>query len=59
MRGVDYPGTWTEFVGWFADDEACRAYLERLRWPEGFVCPACGTGRGWRRSGQRWLCAGC
>ncbi len=59
MRGVDYPGTWSEFMAWFPDDAACLAYLERLRWPDGFVCPRCGGTQAWRRSGQRWLCAGC
>ena len=42
QRGVDYPGTWAEFVKWFSDDGACLEYLERLRWPEGFICPRCG-----------------
>jgi transposase-like protein len=59
QRGVDYPGTWAEFVKWFSDDGACVEYLERLRWPEGFVCPRCGGQRGWRRSESRWLCADC
>jgi hypothetical protein len=27
----------------FPDDAACAAYLVKLRWPEGFVCPACKT----------------
>ena len=26
---------------WFADEAACLAYLERVRWPGGFVCPSC------------------
>lgn len=26
----------------FNDDDAARAYLESLRWPEGSVCPHCG-----------------
>ena len=25
----------------FRDDAACREYLRRLRWPDGFVCPHC------------------
>ena len=58
-RGVDYPGTWAEFVTWFPDDEACVAFLEALRWPDGFVCPRCGGTRAWRRSDRRWLCAKC
>jgi hypothetical protein len=39
--GVDYPKNWGQFMDWFHSDEACRQYLERLRWPEGFVCPKC------------------
>lgn len=27
----------------FRDDDAARAYLERLRWPGGTVCPKCGV----------------
>ncbi|MGH9630535.1 MAG: transposase [Bryobacteraceae bacterium] len=25
----------------FSTEEACRAYLEQLRWPDGFCCPHC------------------
>ena len=37
--GVDYPRTLVEFSDFFPDDAACVAYLERLRWGAGFVCP--------------------
>src|SRR5438132_7201934 len=36
-----YPTTWPEFERRFGTEEACREYLERIRWPEGFRCPAC------------------
>ncbi len=61
LGGVDYPRTWAEFSAWFGDDAACVAYLERLRWGDGFLCPACGSTRSWparRGLGSRW-CAGC
>ena len=32
----EYPRTVLEFRDWFADDAACRDYLAKLRWPEGF-----------------------
>ena len=32
-----------EFGDWFGSEAACRAYLRRLRWPDGFACPACGV----------------
>ena len=28
---------------WFGSESACRAYIRQLRWPQGFVCPACGV----------------
>src|SRR5664279_1812636 len=40
-RGADYPGTFGEFEAWFGTETACRAYIRRLRWPSGFVCPVC------------------
>jgi len=27
----------------FADESACREYLEELRWPDGIACPRCGS----------------
>ena len=48
-------------MAWFPDDAACVAYLERLRWGEGFVCPGCGGLHAWAASrglGSR-VCAGC
>ena len=37
----DYPRTVEEFERRFSTPEACRAYLEALRWPGGFRCPGC------------------
>lgn len=37
--GVDYPRDRIEFTTFFPDDAACAAYLERLRWADGFQCP--------------------
>ena len=30
--GQDYPRTWNELLDWFATEEACQAFLEKLRW---------------------------
>lgn len=38
-----FPRTLLEFQRAFPDEEACAAYLEAVRWPDGFVCPACGV----------------
>jgi transposase-like protein len=57
--GEDYPLDQLEFEERFATDEACRQYLERLRWPEGFVCPRCQHRDAWRDARRRQMCAGC
>ena len=57
---VDYPRTLAEFNAWFPDEAACLAYLARLRWPDGFVCPHCAATRAWQLARRRKLrCAGC
>lgn len=57
--GVDYPGTWQAFEKWFPDEAACRVYLERLRWPEGFSCPVCATPSAWRTASGSLMCTAC
>jgi len=59
-RGVDeYPRTLAEFEARFATDETCRAYLVRLRWPDGFRCPRCGATTAWPVRTVLWQCANC
>ena len=55
----DYPGTFLEFEQWFTTEEASRTYLERVRWPDGFRCPRCGSARAWQTGRGLWMCAGC
>lgn len=44
----------------FPDDKACAAYLEKLRWPDGFVCPVCKTPAApWRQTRERLVCSAC
>ena len=59
LAGRDYPGTWQAFEEWFVDDDACRAYLAKVRWPDGFVCPKCGSGDAWETASGRWMCVSC
>ena len=55
-----YPMKWTEFLDRFHSEDACREYLEHLRWPDGFVCPKCGeTSRFIRVSRDRFICHAC
>ena len=60
LAGRDYPRTYREFVGMFAHEEACRTYLEHLRWPAAFACPTCGaSGVPWRQTRGRLVCSAC
>jgi len=55
----DFPSDQLEFEDRFATEAACLEYLERLRWPEGFVCPRCGHRSGWKTKRQQCLCSAC
>jgi transposase-like protein len=59
VRGVDYPATYQQLLRWFPDNAACLEYLGRLRWEDGFVCPACGGERFWRTGAGLWMCRAC
>jgi transposase-like protein len=60
IPGKDYPKNWNDFLDWFGTEEACLAYLEKLRWPAGFVCPSCATiGEAYRASRTRLMCRAC
>jgi transposase-like protein len=55
-----FPKTLREFQIQFASEEACRAYLAKCRWPDGFVCPRCGHRRAYELSSLRlWQCTSC
>jgi transposase-like protein len=43
----------------FSTEEACRAYLARLRWPDGFRCPRCRGGKSWPVRRVLLECADC
>ena len=42
----DYPRNLAEFEARFSTETACREYLARLRWPDGFLCLRCGGAEG-------------
>ncbi len=56
-----YPRTLAEFEARFPTEDACRAYLVQLRWPDGFRCPTCGQGKAWAVRARPTLfhCASC
>ena len=49
-----------EFEKEFNTEEQCLAYLYKLRWPTGFVCPRCGVvGTAWPVGDVLYKCADC
>src|SRR5438552_17913791 len=58
---TDFPRSLIEFQQRFGDEAACAQYLAAARWPDGFVCPGCGGGKGWRLETEPWTyeCASC
>ncbi len=59
MFGDDFPTTLPEFEKRFGTDEACREYLYRLKWPDGFICPRCGNIKFWWTSKSKLHCTAC
>lgn len=55
----DFPRDLLEFEARFSTEAACREYLFRLRWPEGFCCPRCGGRKSWPISDVLLQCSGC
>lgn len=56
---VDYPKTSLELGMFFPDEEACRAYLALLRWPDGFRCPSCSGEDYWMTDRALYHCRAC
>jgi transposase-like protein len=49
-----------EFKRVFPDEDSCREYLFKMRWPDDFVCPRCGSVRYSYHSTRRlYECLGC
>lgn len=55
----DYSITLLEFEERFATEEACREYLFKLRWPEGFCCPRCSGTKAWCTNRDLYKCVHC
>lgn len=54
-----YPHNLDELERRFASEDACREYLAKLRWPEGFCCPRCNGGEVWHMNGGLLRCRSC
>ena len=55
----EYPKSLAEFESWFSSEQACRDYLYRLRWPNGFTCPRCSSLEAWPIGTMLYECSGC
>ncbi len=55
----DYPRTLMELESRFSTEDACRAYLASLRWPDGYLCPRCGHRGAWEKANGLLECASC
>jgi transposase-like protein len=55
----DYPTTVLDLRDQFVDEAACRQYLAKLRWPEGFVCPRCRHRLAWLTARGLYYCQQC
>jgi len=61
VPGQDYPADLGDFLRMFPDDEACRDYLFRVRWPNGFRCPrpGCTGTQAWKTARGLYVCRTC
>lgn len=51
------PKTLQEAIIYFSDEDRCREFLAQIRWPDGVVCPRCGSlGVSWLEKQKRWQC---
>lgn len=57
---TDFPKNMVEFEARFATEEACVAYVRKMKWPEGFKCRRCAAVASWPVAcGRREECAVC
>jgi transposase-like protein len=55
----DFPRNLIEFDARFSTEEACRDYLIKLRWPDGFICPRCQGHQAWTTKRNLLVCTEC
>lgn len=52
------PKTLQEAIQYFTDPENCRAYVAAKRWPNGVICPTCGSRKvSFLKAQLRWQCS--
>src|SRR5690349_21308187 len=54
------PNTMVEAVRFFSDPDTTIAYVAKLRWPEGPICPRCeGREHSYLKTRRLWKCKSC
>lgn len=59
MEHEDYPENFEQFITRFATEQDCYDYIVSLRWPQGFVCPRCHSGKSWKSKRSLLICTEC
>ncbi len=47
------------FIKELPNDEACKAYLAKIKWEDGFICSKCGHRKGCEKAGYNYHCYSC
>lgn len=55
----EYPRNIVEFEKRFNSEKACREYLIKIRWPNGFECPRCKYTKAWPTNQGLYKCTNC
>jgi transposase-like protein len=54
------PTNLVEAIRYFSDIEVCNDFVAKLRWPDGPVCPRCGSSEySYLTTRRLWKCRGC
>lgn len=55
----DFPESEFEFDQRFHSNKACKEYLAKMKWPEGFRCCHCGHQQYWESARDLYICTRC
>ena len=59
MFDSNFPKDLPSFEKRFGNEEECRKYLFKLKWPNGFICPSCGCIKFWWTRKHKLHCSAC
>jgi transposase-like protein len=60
MSTKSQPQSLIEAIRYFSDLDVCTDFVAKLRWPDGLVCPRCGsTEYSYLTTRRLWKCKGC